>query len=487
MTHVYQTSEFQEALWKVHESGEPASREAVAKGEGKYDNFDDFAAEVFARAFTGDKVERSEEVADHMRWAQKAHEALGIGEGKALLERCEGNNWWAGMAATSFMKSFMEKVAHSKEKVEDPTKDEEVAEYLRRLAVTQKDEALKESIEQQAQQAQSRADAKRKHSVDAGDLIDPLEVRNAAREAAIKVNEAIDAVDTIIDGVGLAAGEGLHSGRDGRNNMGKKLAKVVANNPRIFKIMELAGRLRRIAVNKQKSKPKKSHGCFTGIEMGADFSRVVPSEMMDAMDPVREVLFARKLMNKSLLQYETKTREKEAKGPIVMLLDKSASMNANDADSWAAAVAMAFMEIAARQKRAFCVMMFGVGVVGELEILPGEYSEKVSKLMEIVGRKASEGGTSFEGPITKAVEKVKKQKVFEKADIVMVTDGACHVTDQWLMGFDSAKSSLKFSFWSILVGNAGGQHTVEKFSDDVVFLANAIADDEKMHHLFAEV
>jgi uncharacterized protein with von Willebrand factor type A (vWA) domain len=85
------------------------------------------------------------------------------------------------------------------------------------------------------------------------------------------------------------------------------------------------------------------------------------------------------------------------------------------------------------------------------------------------------GGTNFEKPLQKAVEIIKSNKTYKKADIVFITDGECPVTTEFLEEFLKLKAKRKVSVLSVLIGNYTS--SIEKFSD-VVYRTSAERTEE---------
>ena len=198
-----------------------------------------------------------------------------------------------------------------------------------------------------------------------------------------------------------------------------------------------------------------------------------------------EVLFAKKLAEKSLMQFELNRTPPKEQGPIVMLLDSSGSMSSGDADVWAAAVCLAFLEIAHKQRRAFAIVHFGDSVLRVDEFKAG--NAEVERIIEAVSFFAADGGTNFVKPLDKAVEIINKNSTFTDADIVMITDGQSGVGEKWLSGWWKSKLELGFDCYSILVGNHISMRINELFSDEVVHLNEVLKSDEDMHKFFGRV
>ena len=76
------------------------------------------------------------------------------------------------------------------------------------------------------------------------------------------------------------------------------------------------------------------------------------------------------------------------------------------------------------------------------------------------------GGTSFERPLQKAVDVIKKQNRFRKADIVFVTDGEDGVSDSFMETYNQDKKKLNFQCMGCVLGGRSYQSELEKFTDE---------------------
>jgi uncharacterized protein with von Willebrand factor type A (vWA) domain len=105
------------------------------------------------------------------------------------------------------------------------------------------------------------------------------------------------------------------------------------------------------------------------------------------------------------------------KGPLVVLLDKSGSMD-GDKDIWATAVSLALLEVAQRQRRTFALLAFESMVRDEQIVGPGD------ALPEQALFTATGGGTEIGLALRRGLELIAEHPgVLKKADVVLVTDG----------------------------------------------------------------
>jgi len=77
------------------------------------------------------------------------------------------------------------------------------------------------------------------------------------------------------------------------------------------------------------------------------------------------------------------------------------------------------------------------------------------------------GGTDFEGPLQRAFEIIAGEKSYQKADVLMITDGDCGLSEIFIEKVKTDKQRLDCSVYSVL---CAGQRVADQFSDEVVVL-----------------
>lgn len=485
MSQIFKNTEWSDFLWGDFQRFTDKARAAVREGASKIaERFDDFANEGFYRFYSKDP-QRNPNPTPGSEWAEKLHKAAeDVPEFQNLKEACQGSDWKSGIANTALLEELTKKVTPPEKPFEDLSGNLAAQECLKKLLEDEEvQDEEREKIEGMLQGLVAEADAKAEAAKDVAAMLDTTEIRNALRATAQGASSAIQDVENAMDGLGC--GGGAHNGSRGNQGAVKDIMPLVRDNDHIKEIMKLAGRLKRLAKQKQKAKPKLGTNEFTGVLSGDDLSRMLPVEGMLLMDPEMEVVFGRRMQEKALLQYELKEKPEEQQGPIVMLLDSSGSM-AGIRQQWAAAVALAFLSIAQDQKRDFALVYFGSAVlkVSEFDV------KKVldpKEMLDAVTFFASDGDTNFEKPLHKAIYLINSRKNFEKADIIMVTDGCAPISKQFLDAWDKDKLAAGFSCYSILIGSKVSQDTLNLFSDEVVVLSDVLKDEAKMHDLFGRV
>lgn len=483
---IYDASDFDRHLWSHHTLADKSAQKAESEGKRRYEAFPDFAAEMF-HYFHADEPRRLEEVDEGAEVFEKLNKAmLDVPEVNDLRAQTVGNDGWSGVVTTAMIDDLMVKLSPPSSPVGDLRADKEAVDYLERLlddAEEAGDEEQAEAIEETLNEVLEQMEEDRENGEAAAEEIDMTAARTAMRKAAKAAGEAIDKMNALVEAYGIGLDQ--HDGRQTVMATGAKLAQIVGGNDRLRKIAELAGRLRRIASEEQRKKPRFGTGERVGRRYSNDLSSLCFRELVYSAKPLRP-LFAAKYAESSLACVEKADKQKDHKGPIVMVLDSSGSMSSGDADVWAAAVCLAFMDVAKKQGRAFAIVHFGSSVL-RTDIFEDRAAMTPETITDAVSFFAACGGTEFEPCLDHAVDIIKEQGAFKKADIIMVTDGRAHVSESWLKNWNARRNELDFSCYSVLVGSSTSRDCNEKFSDETVLLSNALRDEKEMHGFFGKV
>ena len=243
-------------------------------------------------------------------------------------------------------------------------------------------------------------------------------VLNGCERASVVVEELRDTTDGLEHitfgrqpGTGTAVGEGRpYSGS-------RALARRLRDDRRLQRIATLAGRFKRIALQKQRTKVKHGSDEIADVERGDDLGRLLPAELAKLVHPRLRLVALRDLSERQCMQYALSGSEILGRGPLVACIDKSGSMNGQP-DVWATAVALALLEVAHRQRRPFALLCFDGAVKYESFVdVGGELPE--AGLFVSCG-----GGTSIDRVVGRAVDIIAEHPgKLKKADVVVITDG----------------------------------------------------------------
>lgn len=277
--------------------------------------------------------------------------------------------------------------------------------------------------------------------------------------AAGAAHSAKQAVDEYQDAQGMMEGAGKMDPK-----RSSELYARMKKSKRLMKIAELAGRYRRVAASKQMNKVCHGTDDVVGVTVGNNPFRMIPSELANLAHPVLRLETMAKLVESRVLVWDQHGTEPVAKGPIVVVVDESGSMNSgsHNADGsitakveQAKALALAMAWIAAKQKR-FCALVSfsSASQGGELAILPpGQWDQ--NKILDWLEHFFN-GGTDMDVPM-KTLPNEYWPKLMAagaaqgKTDIVIVTDGEVNMPEKIEKKFMAWKSKEKVKLYSIIL------------------------------------
>jgi uncharacterized protein with von Willebrand factor type A (vWA) domain len=161
------------------------------------------------------------------------------------------------------------------------------------------------------------------------------------------------------------------------------------------------------------------HGAdeVTDVEQGTDLGRALPVELAKLSHRLLRLEFLRALLERRCLQYRLEGTATLGKGPLVVLLDKSGSMD-GPRDVWATAVALALLDQAQRERRTFALLGFDARVKFEAVVKPTDALPEDGLFVSCCG------GTEIAAAVGRGLDIIRTHPgVLRKADVVLVTDG----------------------------------------------------------------
>lgn len=471
--HTYQFEKFMDDL-------DPASADAqfIADSARQLYSLPRFTREVFSRLYGN--PERVAQVRPEDAWAEKAHKELEESPDFVHLRTtCAGDRMRAGAAALEITRAVAAKLP-SGTKIEDP---EELRQQIRALIeFGQKAQPVDESvIDAVKAQGKKRVQA----AVAFAQAVDPTAIRNAIKAGGALAEERIETEETCALSFAAWSAGGPDADPVTHNAALKaQLAKHVMRSPKLRELAMLAGRMKRTAVHKQRTKADYLRCEVTDIEMGADLDRLLPAELVKLTDPTLALDFYRRFHERALLQYKLEGKEPQVHGPIVFALDDSGSMGEDRAkkEIWAKAFAMGLIQIGQMQKRDVCGIWFSHYIVKVVTWRPGKIDPAalMAEMADIDG-----GYTNFELPLARAKEIIDgagEKNRFKRADIVFITDGRANVSRDFVEDFAKWKVSRGVTCYAVHVGthNIGPLHL---FGDKVLKIRD-VANDIAAHTIY---
>lgn len=410
---VYRATKWHRYLWGGYRETATEAGSVESQGTSTIPRWGSYMRELFTR-FYSENAQRVEQVDAANSWAERAHElAAELPEFARLADRCMGDRLWSGMAATSIASEVLGAMPRPDQPLEDTDPLHRQLQGLQGLA----NAGIPVDAEIQATQArlaQAQANAQA-----FAQQIDDGAIRQAMRRGCEAAQEQIDQAEQAMDAFGWGNEAGA-PGRGGDSNSKRELFNRVKSSRKLKALAELAGRMKRLAAHKQRSKADHARDEVADVTTGDDLARLLPSELAKLTDDRLRPLFYKALAERALLCYELRGTEPQQKGPIVVCVDNSGSMG-GDRELWSKAVALALLDIAQRQKRAYALIHFDTSVQFTLEVDRNDRPawDKVIEAMEFF----SGGGTNFGPPLKRALKLLERDS-FAKADVILVTDGA---------------------------------------------------------------
>lgn len=390
------------------------------------------------------------------------------------------------------MKKRDEKFMKEMEKLKE--KKEELINKIKEYTQAGSNEA-KNSIEQEIESLKTEIFVNAKK---ASNMVSQFSVSATIKKATEKMKDFFDSANAISWGNETKE----LSFSDPREKI--KLANFFMKNENFAKIIKEIGRLKNILVETRRQKIKHGTDEIYSVETGAEIRKVLPAELVRLKNPVLKKDFMKKLANRELLQYQLQSKEKKGKGNMIVCLDMSGSMSGHintvlpvlhpekptlqvvpppigesvSKSVYAKALALAALEIAIRENRTYHLMFFETHV-RNMKTFSKNNRPTVDDILEIASYEYG-GGTNFERPLKEAMKIMDK-----KTDILLITDGECDVSENFLLNFNTEKKNLGARVISLQVGTCDTK-PLEKFSDVVYNYTHFIETSKKVFESLLE-
>ena len=278
-----------------------------------------------------------------------------------------------------------------------------------------------------------------------------------------EIGAAMDAADDAASEVTcIMTAWGTDAGEMKCTPVNKDLLQRVKRNEELLRIARSLGKYREIIADKRKNGYAYGRGEKYDLTHGNDISNCLSSELALLGAPETQVLFVRKYEQKRLTQYQKRSPIIKGKGDMIVLVDESGSTRTVQA--WAKAFALAMLDIAAKDNRKFAMVHFANADHVKTDLFePGRYtSDDVLRAAE----QFFGGGTDFEAPLTEAMTLM--ENGYENADITIITDGECRISEEFAEQFRNAMLKYKATVTGILLDkDRPCGKTLEPFCDKI--------------------
>ena len=278
-------------------------------------------------------------------------------------------------------------------------------------------------------------------------------IRSAARNAASAAAEAVRQEAALMRAWGVDAGETERMPFEERARLAERL-----RSGRLARWAELIGRFRQMAAGERARKVEHATGELVGVTLGDDLSRVIPSELAVLGVPELRAVFAARYAAGELMLYDSRGEQGTGKGAVIACVDTSHSMYAEGPggvtrEAWSKACALALLDQARHAGRDFVGILFSAADKLQVFRFPGDRPAPVSDVLDFAETFLG-GGTDFQRPLGTAAKILEEE--FDTAsrargDIVLITDDACEVSENWTRLWNEIKRRLDFRLFGIAI------------------------------------
>jgi uncharacterized protein with von Willebrand factor type A (vWA) domain len=494
-----ETDGYDRARWEELRRDAPSLSELEGAGRVFLPRFDALLADLFAALFKMNVLFRPpERIAPSARVNRLLLEGLlGSAPYESLRERTRLDAGRAGLAACLLGEKALEALRSEKLFLRrdlldhfDLARDEEDAERrlqeLLEIDAAREDPSLPEATRRKLERVAERLERERRlgearlrRKTDA--VLRDLdgrsdEVRKRLQLGALAVaREFDDAADEA-----ELWGRSLGAPSSGSAAQCLELGRRLARNPKLRKLSRLLGPMREQALALRRRLFERRDEEVFDVGLGRDLGRLLPHELALLAHRMARRDWDRRFVEGQLQEYRLRGADERGRGPIVVCLDTSSSME-GEKEIWSKAVTLTLLDIARRERRRFRAILFSSAEAGlrTFDLNPGErWQSDLRRALDLADCFPG-GGTDFEKPLDAAVACLADSRL-RRGDVVLVTDGECRVGEAWRERFLREKGRLGFALYSVLIDvGTSTLETLRSLSDRICRVSDLTAEEVK--------
>jgi len=243
----------------------------------------------------------------------------------------------------------------------------------------------------------------------------------------------------------------------------ERYASLFRKSSDLRKILDQVGRIELEYGSKKLQLSPHSKSEVHTITLSGDIQTLLPVETVKLKNPVLKRKFYADMIEEKLLTYQLRGENwnsdfagKKRKGPVVALVDTSASMRGTP-ELLAKAVVLAIARKMLRENRDVKVILFS-SKWQTVEIELTDKKRMGKEFLEFL-KYTFGGGTDFNTALHSGLKAVKKEKAFQGADLLFLTDGMSELSEKPLIReWNEIKAERKARIFSLIIGgyDAGG-------------------------------
>lgn len=257
----------------------------------------------------------------------------------------------------------------------------------------------------------------------------------------------------------------------------EKYASILRRSSDLHEILEQVGRIELEYGSKKMNLSPYSRSEVHSVTFSGDIQTLLPAETVKLKNPLLRRKFYADMLEGKLLTYQLKGENwnsdaagKKRKGPVVALVDTSASMRGSP-ELLAKAVLLAVAKRMLKENRDVKVILFS-SKWQTVEIELTNKKRMGEEFLEFL-KFTFGGGTDFNTALRAGLKAMKNEKAFEGADLLFLTDGISELSERPLIReWNEIKAARRARIFSLIIGNydAGG---LEQVSDHTYLVKNA--------------
>jgi len=303
---------------------------------------------------------------------------------------------------------------------------------------------------------------------DLGGSMDGM-LRQAFRKGLQQAQDENDEITALMRTWGVEKGELIKMEPLARIHLAEKLRSA----GKLKNMSQVMGRFRNVLNAALATVP--SHGQDEIVDIGysGNLNRILPAELSKLEE--FEDLFIKDLVEKNLLSYNLRGTENMGKGPIMVAMDVSPSMNYGGREAWAKAFTLTMMHYAQLQRRSCAWAAFETEVV-DSEFYPKGVGLNIMEKLRIAELGTS-GGTDFYNAMKKIMEMHAKEPDLKPADVLFVTDGEYEFDEEELAEVLAWKRDKQVRIFGVGICDHSNYErasfgTLEQFCDQICMVNN---------------
>lgn len=282
-----------------------------------------------------------------------------------------------------------------------------------------------------------------------------LRLQDAANQAASEIKADQDA----------AAAFGTSKGQLQKMSYAERLAlSQQLNQGRLKKLAQIIGAQRMSGTAERRRSVHSAPARMARTKLGNDLTKLLPQEILNLAIPELEDSFWIRWAKRRLRLRDWQGPAQLDRGPMIVVCDESGSMGAvldtqgNTREMWSKAVTLALADQARHGKRDFIYIGFASrGEQWEMVFPGGEIG--LPQTIQFTEHFFC-GGTSYEGPLTRAgqiiTDYVRAKK--PRPDVVFITDADCRVRPGFKEEWAEIREQADVRCYGIQIGGGSGYH-----------------------------